>query len=132
MAIKNYVESNDPAAVVVGTALRVVPFASSCLMEFFQETNTLTQTFAKAAGYSAHQTFNFYEITGDMVNWFAKNNIPAISVLLTNHTDTEWNKNQLVLKRYLNYYGGDAMSKPGDAMMKSDAGDAMKPKEVTQ
>jgi hypothetical protein len=40
------------------------------------------------------KAYDFYAVTGDMVNWFAKNKIPAISVLLTNHTDTEWTKNK--------------------------------------
>ena len=39
-----------------------------------------------------------------MVNWFAKQNIPAISVLLTNHTDTEWTKNQKGIEALLSYY----------------------------
>lgn len=133
LAMKNYIESNDPAAVVVWYSSAGGVFASSCHNGVLPETNTLTQTFAKAAGYPAHQTFNFYEITGDMVNWLAKNNVPAISVLLTNHTDPEWSKNKAGIEALFKLYGaGDAMTKPGDAMMKEDDGDAMKAKEVTQ
>jgi hypothetical protein len=40
-----------------------------------------------------------------MVNWLAKNNIPAISVLLTNHTDVEWDKNKKGIDAILEYYG---------------------------
>ena len=68
------------------------------------ETLALTNAYAKASGYKAYETFDFYSITGDMVNWFAKLEIPAISVLLTNHTDIEWEKNlkgiEALLKEY--------------------------------
>jgi hypothetical protein len=40
-----------------------------------------------------------------MVNWLAKNNIPAISVLLSTHTDVEWDKNLSGIKALLQYYG---------------------------
>jgi hypothetical protein len=62
------------------------------------------ETYAKASGYTADDSFDFYAITGDMVNWFAKEKIDAISVLLTDHTNTEWNKNwagiEAVIKTY--------------------------------
>lgn len=103
-AIKNYVETNKPRAVVVWYSSAGGVFASSCHNGVSAETKTLTQTYATASGYPAYENFDFYEITGDMVNWLAKMNIPAISVLLTNHTDTEWSKNvkgiEAVLKQY--------------------------------
>lgn len=36
-----------------------------------------------------------------MTNWLAKVGIPTISVLLTNHTDTEWSKNIAGVKALL-------------------------------
>jgi hypothetical protein len=39
-----------------------------------------------------------------MLNWLAKINIPATSVLLTNHTDTEWVKNQAGVLALLKLY----------------------------
>ena len=79
-------------------------YASSCHNGVSAETNTLTQKYASASGYPAYQSFDFYVTTGDMVNWLAKINIPAISVLLTNHTDTEWTKNQKGIESLLKYY----------------------------
>ena len=103
-AMKNYVETNKPRAVVVWYSSAGGVFASSCHNGVSAETNTLTKKFADASGYPGYQSFNFYEITGDMVNWLAKENIPAISVLLTNHTDTEWSKNQKGVEALLAYY----------------------------
>ena len=68
------------------------------------QTDTIAKTFAKASGYTAYESFDFYATTGDMVNWLAKENIPAISVLLTNHTSTEWSKNQAGVDALLKYY----------------------------
>ncbi len=104
LAIKNYVEKNNPKAVVVWYSSAGGVYASNCHNGISAETRTLTNTYAKASGYKAFEEFNFYEITGDMVNWLAKKNIPAISVLLTNHTDTEWSKNQKGVEALLKYY----------------------------
>ncbi|MFA6094679.1 MAG: M14 family zinc carboxypeptidase [Candidatus Paceibacterota bacterium] len=103
-ALKNYVAAHAPTAVVAWYSSAGGVYASSCHNGVSSEANTLTKTFADASVYPAFQTFDFYAITGDMVNWFAKNNIPAISVLLTNHTDTEWSKNQAGILAVLKYY----------------------------
>ncbi len=103
-AMKNYVETNKPTVVVVWYSSAGGVFASNCHNGVLPETQTLTDKYAKASGYPAYEDFNFYEITGDMVNWLAKSNIPAISVLLTNHTNTEWSKNEKGIKALLEYY----------------------------
>lgn len=103
-AIKSYVEAHNPIAAIVWYSSAGGVFASDCHQGVSKETKALTQTFAKASGYKAYESFDFYEITGDMVNWFAKNSIPAISVLLTNHTDTEWSKNKAGIDAVLKAY----------------------------
>lgn len=103
-AIRDYILRNDPAAVVVWYSAAGGVFASNCHDGVLPETSELTDVFADASGYSAYQSFDFYEITGDMVNWLAKEGIPGISVLLTNHTDTEWNMNRDGVEAVLEYY----------------------------
>lgn len=103
-AIKSYVEANEPDAVVVWYSSAGGVFASNCHNGVSTETQELTKTFADASGYKAYQSFNFYEITGDMVNWFAKMEIPAISILLTTHEDTEWSKNKAGVDALLKSY----------------------------
>lgn len=104
LALKNYVETNKPIAVVAWYSAAGGVYASSCHNGVSAETNMMTKTYAVASGYPAFETFDFYAITGDMVNWFAKNNIPAISVILTDHTSTEWTKNQAGILALLKYY----------------------------
>ena len=104
LAIKNYVESQKPKAVIVWYSAAGGVFSSNCHDGIMPETNVLTTTYAKASGYTAHENFDFYATTGDIVNWLAKIKIPAISVLLTNHTDIEWNKNLAGIKALLKLY----------------------------
>ncbi len=103
-AIKAYVEKNKITAVVAWYSAAGGVYASNCHSGVLPETDALTKAYATASGYPANESFDFYAITGDMVNWFAKNNIPAISVLLTNHTSTEWSKNQAGVEAVLKYY----------------------------
>ncbi len=103
-AVRAYVEANKPAAGVTWYSAAGGVYSSSCNNGISTETRELTNLFADAAGYTAHEEFDYYQITGDMVNWFAGQKIPAISVLLTNHTDTEFSKNVAGLEAMLSKY----------------------------
>ncbi len=103
-ALRDYVESHNIAGAVVWYSAAGGVYASNCHTGVLPETQTITDTYAKASGYPANESFDFYEITGDAVNWLAKNNIPAISVLLTTHNDTEWSKNKAGIDALLTYY----------------------------
>lgn len=106
-AVQSFVQSYNPDAVVVWYAAAGGVYASSCHNDVLAETRTLTNTYASAAGYRAYEEFDFYEITGDMVNWLAKERIPAISVLLTTHQSTEWSKNRAGIEALLEYYAAN-------------------------
>ena len=104
MAIKTYIEANEPSAVVVYYSAAGGVFASNCHSDVLPETLELTNEYAEASGYKAYEEFDFYSITGDMVNWLAKEGITAISVLLTNHTNVEWAENQAGIEALLAHY----------------------------
>ena len=105
LAIRNYVDTHKIDAVVVWYSSAGGVYASKCgNSDVLPETSLITDTYAQASGYKAYKSFDFYETTGDMVNWFAKKDIPAISVLLTTHTDTEWDKNKKGVDALLQYY----------------------------
>ncbi|MFH0845858.1 MAG: M14 family metallopeptidase [Patescibacteria group bacterium] len=103
-AIRKYVGIEKPQAVIVWYSAAGGVYSSSCHNGISTETKNLTSTYAKASGYTGHEEFDSYAITGDMVNWLAKENIPAISVLLTNHTDVEWTENKAGIEAVLKYY----------------------------
>lgn len=104
LAMKNYIESKKPEAVVVWYSSAGGVFASNCHNGVLPETTKILNAYATASGYPAYKEFDFYEITGDMVNWLASKNIPAISVLLTDHTNTEWNKNKKGIEALFKFY----------------------------
>ncbi len=104
LAFKNYVEAHIPAAVVVWHSAAGGVFASNCQNGISPETRTIANAYAAASGYKAYESFDFYEVTGDMTNWLAEKNIPAISVLLSTHEDTEWNQNKAGIEAVLNRY----------------------------
>lgn len=104
VAVRDFVNDREPAAIVTYYSAAGGVFASNCNNGVLPETTTLTNLYADAAGYQAYEEFDFYEITGDMVNWFAKQDIPAISVLLSNHSDVEWSKNRAGVEAVLEYY----------------------------
>jgi hypothetical protein len=92
-----------PSAAVVWYSAAGGVFAANCGGDVSAEIKELTNVYADASGYPAYLSYDFYEITGDMANWFAKNDIQAISVLLTTHEDAEWEKNRKGVEALLNY-----------------------------
>jgi hypothetical protein len=105
-AIRDYVKVNNISAVIVWYSSVGGVFASNCHDGILPETLELTNLYSKASGYDAYEEFNFYAITGDMVNWLANEEIPAISVLLTTHEDIEWEKNKKGIDAVLKEYSG--------------------------
>ncbi len=103
-ALRDYVVKYDPAAAIVWFSAEGKVYPSACGGTPSKASVELAATFASAAGYPAAAEFNAYAITGDMVNWMAKEGIPAISVLLTNHQNTEWSKNEAGIKAVLSKY----------------------------
>jgi hypothetical protein len=103
-AIRDYVTEVTPAAIITWYSAAGGVYASRCTNQVSEETAAITQLFAQAADYSAHETFDDYEISGDMVNWFAAQNIPAISVILTTHEGTDWSQNKAGVEALLTFY----------------------------
>lgn len=103
-AIKNYIESHNVSSAVVWYSAAGGVYASKCGGSIMPETTALNGVYGRAAGYPVNDSYDYYATTGDLVNWLAKENIPAISVLLTNHTDTELSKNLNGLRAVLDLY----------------------------
>jgi predicted deacylase len=104
VAIRDYVLRVKPAAAVVWFSSEGKVYPSACTGTPSAESTSLANAFGAASGYGVSSEFDAYTINGDMVNWLAKESIPAISVLLTNHTETELAKNQAGLKAVIEAY----------------------------
>jgi hypothetical protein len=103
-ALLTYIQQHHIAAVVIYFSSAGGVYGSSCDGNSLPETKLLSDLYAGSSGYSSHTSFDAYETSGDMANWLAKENIPAISVLLSNHTDTEWDKNQAGVQAVLKHF----------------------------
>lgn len=94
MAVKNYIEKYQPTAVIIYYSAAGGVYASSCNNGVSDQSRDLLKQYSQGAGYTSYESYDYYATTGDMTNWLAKINIPAVSVLLTNHIDTELTKNK--------------------------------------
>jgi hypothetical protein len=103
-AFKSYIQARNPSSVVAWFSAAGGVYASNCDGKVLPETSALTKIFSQATGYKGYEKFNSYALTGDMTNWLATINIPTISILLTNHTDTEWTKNLAGITAILKHY----------------------------
>jgi len=104
-AVRDYVQAHNISGAVVWYSAAGGVYASSCNGEGVStETSAITNVYADASGYPAHENFDFYETTGDMVDWLAKIDVPAISVLLSTHEDVEWEKNKKGIEAFIEYY----------------------------
>jgi hypothetical protein len=92
-ALRDYVLAEKPSAAVVWFSAEGRVYPSACGSTPSRASVSLADTFALAADYPTGAEFVAYPVTGDMVNWMAKESVPAISVLLSNHTSTDWERN---------------------------------------
>lgn len=103
-ALRSYVAKYKPTAVIAYYSSAGGVYASNCNVGVTNETKDLLRQYATAADYAMYESYDYYATTGDMANWFAKEGVPAISVLLTNHTTTELAKNRAGLMAVINAY----------------------------
>ncbi len=102
--IRDFALSTKPASIVFLHSQSGAVYASQCEDGILPETLNIMNTYAKASGYKAVPEFDAYETTGDSEAWLAKVGIPSITVELTNHTDTDLEKNLAGIKALLKYY----------------------------
>ncbi len=100
-AIRDYVTEINAVGAIVWFAAEGKVYPSACGGNPSNASAQLANTFGAAANYGVEAEFDAYTINGDMVNWLAKEGVPAISVLLTDRAGIEWNKNEAGFKAVL-------------------------------
>jgi hypothetical protein len=103
-AIRDLVEKEKPVAAIFLHSQSNAVYASECENGILPETRILMDTYASAAGYPAVDVFDAYEVTGDAEGWLASIGIPAITVELSTHETTEWEKNLAGMKALFAHY----------------------------
>jgi hypothetical protein len=104
VALRDYVNQIDPEAAIVWFAAEGTVYPSACNGEPSAASTALAATFAGPADYDTDPVFDAYAITGDMVNWMARESIPAISVLLSGFESTEFDRNLAGIEAVLDTY----------------------------
>jgi hypothetical protein len=107
-ALRNFIEDVDAKVVVFWEARATNGLTSpgSCSSSPLVS-NRLAQVYGNAAGYEVadFEDVTNQEINGDGTNWLDSQNIPAISVLLPDYTDMDWNSNLAGISAVLREYG---------------------------
>jgi len=103
-AIRDFVLENNPKAVVFWHSKANTVYASECRGGILPETLEIMQAYSRAAQYSAVDSFDAYEITGDAEGWLASISIPAITVELKTHETIEWEQNLAGIQALFEYY----------------------------
>ena len=103
-AIRDYVLGYRPVAVIFWHSQSNAVYASECEEGILPLTFPLMNTYARASGYPAVDSFDAYEITGDAEGWLASINIPAVTVELATHKTTEWDRNLAGVQALFNLY----------------------------
>lgn len=93
-AVRDYITEINAVGAIVWFAAEGKVYPSACEGVPSRASIELAAAFANAAVYGVEAEFDAYAINGDMVNWLAKEGVPAISVLLTDRENIEWSKNQ--------------------------------------
>ena len=93
VALRDFVTTYSPSAVVFWHSQAGAVYASECLEGILPTTRTIMDAYALASGYDAVSTFDAYPITGDAEGWLASINIPAITVELETRNNIEWTRN---------------------------------------
>ena len=65
----------------------------------------LAEVYAAASGYAGKRVEEISQGTGEMADWLAAKNTAAITVLLRDHNDPDWARNQRAVIRIIQKYG---------------------------
>ncbi|TSC81752.1 MAG: peptidase M14, carboxypeptidase A [Parcubacteria group bacterium Gr01-1014_20] len=104
VAIRDFVLKIRPVAVVFWHSQANAVYASECEDGILPETRAILNTYSRAAGYPAVDSFDAYVVTGAAEDWLASIGIPAISVELKTHEAIEWEKNLAGIKALFTHY----------------------------
>ncbi len=105
--VRNYLLELAPAAVVFWHSASGIVAPGRCNDVEHPGSEQLAAAYAQASGYS-QQAFLSYDVTGDASDWLAEQGIPSAAVELTDHFNTEWEKNLAGMMAVLALYGGPA------------------------
>jgi predicted deacylase len=110
-ALRDYVLTHKPKAVVFWHSQANAVYASECEAGILAGTREIMDAYGNAAGYKKVDVFDAYPVTGDAEGWLASIGIPAITVELSSHLTIDWDKNLAGTMAVVNSYGEGGLAR---------------------
>ncbi len=104
IAFRDFVFKTKPHVVVFWHSKAGAVYASQCGSGIPTTTRDVMNVYAKAGNYPAVDIFDAYAVTGAAEDWLASLNIPAITVELKTHDQTEFDANLTAVKALIETY----------------------------
>ena len=102
--LRDFFLAEEPTAVVFFHSASNGVFVEPCAGQAPAGAIELLRAYGDAAGYSVHEGFPHYDVTGNAVGWLLDRGIPAITVELATHDDVEWERNLAGVNAVLRLY----------------------------
>lgn len=104
VALRDYVDTIDPAAAVFWHSQAGNVYGSECGGEVTPQTLALMQAYAISGSYGQVPIFDAYTVTGAAEDWLASLGVPTVSVELGTRTSSEREKNLAGTEAVLELY----------------------------
>lgn len=101
-ALRDFFLEQRPAAVIFWHSSADGVYGAGC-PELFRPSRELAEIYGSAAGYPAHDHFDYYPISGDAGDWLATQGIASFTVELSSHELVEWPRNLAGMRALLDY-----------------------------
>jgi hypothetical protein len=109
--LRDFILEQKPAGVIFWHSAYPAVFPGGCNSPY-EPSRLLAETYAGPAGYPALDSFTSYEVTGDSTNWLALQDIPSIEVELTDHEETEFDRNLKGVLGVLDFLANQPIATP--------------------
>ena len=109
--LREFLLDMQPTAVIFLHSAANGIYGAGCV-DLYQPAYELARLYGTAAAYPVHESFDYYQVTGDATDWLALQGIPAITVELETHEALDWEKNWAGITAVLNSSQSDASPEP--------------------
>ncbi|MEM8860289.1 MAG: M14 family zinc carboxypeptidase [Chloroflexota bacterium] len=105
-AFRQFINGKDVVAAVFWSARETNGgvYPAFCLVKH-NPSQDLARTVAIANGYSAKRVEELRAGTGELADWLADQGIATVTVLMRDHNDADWARNQRVVDELINEFG---------------------------
>ena len=114
--LRDFILNLKPAGVIFWHSAYPAVFPGECHSPH-EPSRFLSEIYAGAAGYPALDSFTSYEVTGDSTNWLALQDIPSIEVELTDHEETEFERNLKGVLSVLDSLANQPVATPAETQL---------------